>query len=117
MAREHHLIDGTQLLVAIDKQPEIFLTYTRDTDKGMFIFSIQDNGVGISREDYDNIFRIFQEEEVPDVSANSVGFGLSICNKIINNHGGKLWFTSNSGQGTTFHFSMPIPQEAGELVR
>lgn len=99
-----------------EEKPEIFLTYTRDKDKGMYIFSIQDNGIGISREDYDNIFRIFQEEEVPDVNANSVGFGLSICNKIINNHGGKLWFTSNSGRGTTFHFSIPIPQEESELV-
>jgi PAS domain S-box-containing protein len=96
--------------------PSIFLSYSEDSDKGMYIFSLQDNGVGISREDYDNIFRIFQEEEVPDVDAKSIGFGLSICNKIINNHGGKLWFTSNAGKGTTFHFSLPVmePEEKTE---
>lgn len=90
--------------------PAIYLSYTQDKGKGMYVFSLQDNGMGISREDYDNIFRIFQEEETPDVDANSIGFGLSICNKIVNNHGGKLWFTSNAGKGTTFHFSLPVAQ-------
>lgn len=91
------------------EDPRIQFSFTLNEEKKEYIFSVQDNGSGISREDYENIFRIFQEGDTPhQVEGDSFGFSLSICNKIVQNHGGKLWFTSNAGKGTTFHFSLPI---------
>ncbi len=99
-----------------EKDPVIRFTFTVHDEKEEYIFSVQDNGTGISREDYENIFRIFQEGDTPQIEGDSFGFSLSICNKIIQNHKGKLWFKSNVGQGTTFHFSLPIEQEKEEVI-
>ncbi|MEM6342312.1 MAG: ATP-binding protein [Bacteroidota bacterium] len=96
--------------------PIIRFSFTVHEEKDEYIFSVQDNGTGISREDYENIFRIFQEGDTPQIEGDSFGFSLSICNKIIQNHKGKLWFKSNVGQGTTFHFSLPIEQEQEEII-
>ncbi|MEL6593733.1 MAG: ATP-binding protein, partial [Bacteroidota bacterium] len=94
----------------------IRFNFTENTEKEEIVFSVEDNGTGINREDYENIFRIFQEGAAPQAENDSFGFSLNICNKIVRNHGGKLWFTSNVGKGTTFHFSLPLTQNSQELV-
>lgn len=99
-----------------EADPRIHFSFTVHDEKKEYIFSVQDNGTGISREDYENIFRIFQEGDTPQIEGDSFGFSLSICNKIIQNHGGKLWFKSNVGQGTTFHFSLPMEQKKEEPI-
>jgi signal transduction histidine kinase len=40
-----------------------------------------------------------------------MGMGLSISRSIIENHGGKLWATSNNGSGTILQFTLPVPHE------
>ncbi|MFK7920649.1 MAG: ATP-binding protein [Bacteroidia bacterium] len=100
-----------------EEDPRIQFSFTLNQEKKEYIFSVQDNGTGISREDYENIFRIFQEGDTPhQVEGDSFGFSLSVCNKIVQNHGGKLWFTSNAGKGTTFHFSLPLEQKEKEII-
>ena len=72
-------------------------------------FSIRDNGIGIDSEYFDRIFIIFQRlqsrEDYP-----GTGIGLAICRKIIDKHNGKIWLESKHGEGTTFHFTIPITQ-------
>lgn len=73
--------------------------------KDGWIFSVTDNGLGISPEYRDRIFNIFQRlhgREYP-----GVGIGLSICRRIIERHGGHIWFESEAGKGTTFYFTLP----------
>lgn len=71
-----------------------------------WLFAVQDNGIGIDPEHTDQIFGLFRH--APDQEArNGTGMGLALCKKIIERHGGRIWFESQPGQGTTFYFTMP----------
>ncbi|MEM8887903.1 MAG: ATP-binding protein [Bacteroidota bacterium] len=68
-------------------------------------FWLKDNGPGIDKKDFQKVFRIF--ETLGNKSFESTGVGLAIVKKILSNYNGKIWLESESGQGTTFYFSLP----------
>ncbi|MBU0546986.1 HAMP domain-containing histidine kinase [Patescibacteria group bacterium] len=72
-------------------------------------FAIQDNGVGIPKEEQKYIFqRFFRADNVMKYQTQGSGLGLYIAKSIIDKSGGKIGFTSQEGHGSTFWFTAPI---------
>ena len=85
----------------------------RVLDVGDFIqIEIEDNGRGIATKDLPYIFdRFFRTDTSRNSSRGGSGIGLSIVQKIMEDHGGKVWVTSKEGQGTTMYFVLRKYQE------
>lgn len=78
-------------------------------DRGKYIFYIKDNGIGIDPKYFNKIFIIFQRLHTADLYSGT-GIGLAICKKIIEKHQGEIWVHSELGKGSTFYFSLPVPE-------
>lgn len=86
----------------IDKK-EGFIEVNYTSNLSHYIFEIKDNGIGIEKEHFDKIFKIFQSL---GNNKNSTGIGLSIVKKIIDAYGGNVWLQSQPNIGTSFFFSL-----------
>lgn len=70
-----------------------------------FEFGIQDNGVGISANNFEAIFAPLKRLHGQEIAG--AGIGLAICRKIVERHGGRIWVQSQLGTGSTFYFTLP----------
>lgn len=73
------------------------------------VFTVEDNGLGIAKEDLPKIFnKFYQAGERVASDINGTGIGLSIVREIVQLHGGKIWVESEKGQGARFIFTLPL---------
>ncbi|MEN9935446.1 MAG: hypothetical protein RLZZ387_2025 [Chloroflexota bacterium] len=78
---------------------------------GLVQVDVEDNGVGISPEQQQHLFRRFYRADNPlRDEAGGTGLGLSIAKSLVELHGGEMWVESETGRGSTFSFIVPVTQ-------
>lgn len=101
-----NLISNSIKFIGGNADPLIEVGAIREpVDDNHYCFYVKDNGIGIDKKYYGNIFQIFQR--LNDVETDGTGVGLTIVKRIIEHHGGKIWVDSASGRGSTFYFTLP----------
>lgn len=68
-------------------------------------FQVEDTGIGIAEDDYDVVFREFGR--IGNSTVSGSGIGLALTKRIVELHGGEIWFESEVGKGTIFSFTLP----------
>jgi len=86
-----------------DKKKQSYVNIDWEEQEKFLLFKISDNGIGIAKEHSSFVFEIFKKV---GNRTDSSGVGLWIIKKIINSAGGKIWFDSKLGVGTTFYFTV-----------
>ena len=77
--------------------------------------SVQDRGIGIPQHQHAQIFgRFMRADNATAWGISGTGLGLYLCRELIEQHGGRLWFESQEGAGSTFSLTLPLASEAAE---
>ena len=86
---------------------EIFITMLHRTNQWVEVI-VRDNGPGIPPEEQQRIF--VDRVRLPQTSQETIGFGigLSVCRRIVEVHGGKIWVVSKPTEGACFYFTVPV---------
>jgi signal transduction histidine kinase/FixJ family two-component response regulator len=99
---ENLLINAVKFTVGADNR-KIEIGY--EDGGGFHQFHVRDNGIGIDPKYHRKIFEMFHRlREIED--EGGTGLGLAIIERIVNNHGGKVWVESEKGKGATFYFTL-----------
>lgn len=92
-------------------KPQIEIDIAFETQPGLCLLSIKDNGKGIHPKYFEQIFWVIKPDQASGGYKRG-SIGLAITKKIIEHHGGKIWVSSNiEGGGSTFYISLPIPPQ------
>jgi signal transduction histidine kinase len=109
LSRVFQNLIGNAVKFTRGKNPEVTIVSERDGD--MWRIEVRDNGIGMDPENARRIFEPFRrlhgEEDYP-----GTGIGLAVCERIVEQHGGRIWVQSAPGEGSVFAFTMPAAELA-----
>jgi signal transduction histidine kinase len=97
-----NLIDNAAKFMGDQPAPRIEIGQSQ-YERGLPVFYIRDNGIGIDPAHHDRIFGLFNKL---DSESEGTGIGLSLVKRIIEIHGGRIWVQSEVGRGATFFFTL-----------
>ena len=101
-------IIGNALKYRSQETPKIHISAIKE--KNRYLFSIKDNGIGMSSKHLEKIFTIFQRLHTKE-EYEGTGIGLAIAQKIVHQQGGQIWVESELGKGSTFYFTVPMKNQ------
>ncbi|WP_168186018.1 PAS domain-containing sensor histidine kinase [Magnetospirillum sp. ME-1] len=96
---------GNAIKYRLPDRPPV-VTVTASARAMTQVITIRDNGIGIDPVYHDTIFGVFKRLHTPD-KYEGTGIGLAICKKIVDQHHGRIWVESRTGEGTAFHVELP----------
>ena len=100
-----NLISNSLKFTPQDRKPQIKIAYEKGN--GFTTFSVKDNGIGISKDNFENLFKMFYRVREAATNTEGTGIGLAICKRIVEKHGGRIFVESTPGQGAKFSFTLP----------
>jgi hypothetical protein len=86
------------------------VTVHAEADAGLWLFRVSDEGIGLDYGDVERVFELFERVH-PDAYPGS-GIGLTICRRIVERHGGRIWAEPQPEGGTSFVFTLPSAEPA-----
>jgi PAS domain S-box-containing protein len=98
---------GNALKFRGERPPHIHISAEQSNDK--WTFRVEDNGIGIDKQYSEVVFQMFRRLHERDRYVGN-GIGLAITKKIVERHGGRIWFDSDLEKGSTFYFTMPAAE-------
>ncbi len=97
---------GGQLFIGAESYSEKGIS----TDLDAVHIWVQDDGIGIPKPDQEKIFQQYFRTDISKETASGTGLGLNISKSLVEMQGGLIWFESDEGKGTTFHFTVPVAE-------
>lgn len=109
-----NLIDNAAKYMGGQPDPRIEIgCQGEDAERGMPVFFVKDNGMGIEPEHHERIFGLFNKL---DANSEGTGVGLALVKRIVEVHGGRIWVQSEAGKGSTFFFTLPPEPKPDSVI-
>lgn len=115
-------VDESKILIVLENLLDNAIKYTPqggdvsvnvEVESDDVVVNISDNGIGIPKDQQAHIFtKFFRATNAVKNEPQGSGIGLAVSKQIVEEHGGKMWFESDEGKGTTFHLALPaVPKQ------